>query len=166
MAENAKAARRRERQQMLAELRQGERSGAVIERSGAVIERSGAVIERSGAVIERSGAVIERGMALDDGSPRLVAADIFRKAASLGGHLVVGIVAPLGASTGRSRRVPNGSFSPFEAEAAAARVVLQRMVEQATTKPTDKPSALALNKPAGRSPAIRARYSSPKKPKR
>ena len=133
--ENASHSNRRDMQRRFEALRLGERSEAVAERSEAVAERSEAVAERSEAVAERSEAVAERGPYLDGSGPSNVAADIFRRAASLGGHLVIAFVAPVGACDSRSRQGLRARPSRLEAEAAAAQLVLRRLIEQAITAP-------------------------------
>jgi hypothetical protein len=140
------AARRREQQRLerlrLAERGEGavERGEGAVERGEGAVERGEGAVERGEGAVERGEGAVERGMILDDFGSKHVAADIFRRAAGLGGHLVVAFIAPVGASSPRSRLRPLRS-SPSEAEAVAARVVVARMIEQATGKLTERPSA-------------------------
>jgi hypothetical protein len=76
--------------------------------------------ERGKTDPERGKTDPERGMGLGDFPPERVAADIFRGAASLGGHLVVAFVAPVSASSRNSRSRPANGFSTAEGLAAAA----------------------------------------------
>jgi len=133
--DDAPRSRRREIQQRFEALRLGERSEATAERSEATAERSEATAERSEATAERSEATAERGFGSSGFGPSNLAADIFRRAASLGGHLVVAFVAPVGASDLRSHQRLPARQSRLEAEAAAARLVLRRLIEQAVMGP-------------------------------
>jgi hypothetical protein len=80
----------------------------------------------------------DRGMG---SGPPYVAADIFRRAAGLGGHLVVAFIAPVGSSTARPLFRPSVPLSVSEVAAAAARAGLK--IEQATPKPTVTPNTQA-----------------------
>jgi hypothetical protein len=71
-----------------------------------------------------------------------VATDIFRRAAGLGGHLVVAFVAPIGASATMSRPRVSTRASSSEAQAAAARAHVAELIEQfkqARTKVRQQP---------------------------
>ena len=138
------AARRRDRKFAASRLTErseavAERSEGFTERSEAVAERSEAVAERSEAVAERSEAVAERGEVLDGSSPTHVAADIFRRAVGLGGHLVVAFVAPVGASSPRSRRGLGGRSVPSTKELDLAKALVERLIEEKQKPKTLKP---------------------------
>jgi hypothetical protein len=127
-------ASRREKQIQFALSRLAERGDNVIERGDNVIERGDNVIERGDNVIERGGG--PGGFCSND-----VAAEAFRKAASLGGHLVVAFVAPVSASNGRSH-FPLGVRRPRSlADTAAAQALVKRLIEQSTRMASDKRSA-------------------------
>jgi len=135
------AALRREKQLQFALARLAERSDATIERSDATIERSDATIERSDATIERGGG--PGGFGSND-----AAGETFRRAASLGGHLVVAFIAPVSASNGRSHFAPGVRRSRSQADAAAAQALVERLIEQSR-----------LGKRNAAPPAMRARVS-------
>ena len=84
---------------------------------------------------DRGGALGAGGSASARGNR--VAADIFRRAVGLGGHLVVAFVAPIGASspTSRPRFRRRASSAGTEAAAARAHVAeLREQIRQARTK--------------------------------
>jgi hypothetical protein len=68
-----------------------------------------------------------------------VTADIFRRAAGLGGHLVVAFIAPVGSSSPRSFFRPGVPVSAPEVEAAAARA--NAKIAQVVSTPTVRPVA-------------------------
>jgi hypothetical protein len=139
------AARRREQQIQFANSRLAERSDVAIERSDVAIERSDVAIERSDAAIERNGG--SSGCHAND-----VAAETFRRATSLGGHLVVAFIAPVGASNSRSRVVPSTRPWWSQADADAAEVFVRILLQQRTaslkppvsnpTRPTAAPPGM------------------------
>lgn len=75
-----------------------------------------------------------------------VASDIFRRAASIGGHLIVAFVAPINSSTA-SRRRSRTRASSSEAEAAAAGAQVAALMEQI------RQSRIKAGKQAAASPA-------------
>ena len=138
------AALRREKQLQFALSRLAERSDATLERSDATLERSDATLERSDATLERGGS--PGGFGSND-----AAAETFRRAASLGGHLVVAFVAPVSASNGRSHFAPGVRRSRSQADAAAAQALVERLIEQSTR--------MGLGKRNAATPAMRAKLS-------
>jgi hypothetical protein len=99
-------------------------------------------------------------MALDGFAPS-VAADIFQRAAGLGGHLVVAFIAPVGASSPRSRFRSGVRPSVSEVEAAGKRALVSRLIEQATPRPTERPSAPGPRKPTSESATATQTQPSP-----
>lgn len=122
------AALRREKQRQFAQSRLAERSDIAIERSDIAIERSDIAIERSDIAIERGGG--SNGFGSND-----AAAETFRRAASLGGHLIVAFVAPVSASNGRSHCAPGVRRSRSQADLAAAQALVARLIEQSRMAP-------------------------------
>ena len=115
-------AARREQQRRFAEARQAERGDYEPERGDYEPERGDYEPERGASP----------GLGRFEGASNAnhVAADIFRKAAALGGHLVVAFVAPIGASSSMSARRLRRRSSSSVSEGAAARAHVAALIEQ------------------------------------
>ena len=82
-----------------------------------------------GKALDR-GRELDRGRASDGSGANQVVQDVFRRVSNLGGHLVVAFVAPLSASNQSQGIASRVEPSSAEVEAASARALLQRLIDQ------------------------------------
>ena len=125
---------RRKQLRKFAEARQAERGDYEPERGDYEPERGDYEPERGDYEPERGDYEPERGAGRGTLSgafdPNLAAADIFRKAAGLGGHLIVAFVAPIGSSSPMPRRRSRRRASWSQSETAAASAHVAELIEQ------------------------------------
>ena len=105
---------------------------------------------------------IDRGKPqVDQGGPTQVAADVFQRAAGLGGHLIVAFIAPVGASNQETASSPADSSGPLDKESATAvadRLIAQAMLHWSATpggpkaQPTTYRKAQASKRPVYKEP--------------
>jgi hypothetical protein len=151
--ERQKQLRENERLRLLGERTEGDltRSEGDLTRTEGDLSRTEGDLTRTEGDLTRDGA---------DVGPQYVAADIFRKATALGGHLVVAFVAPVAATSPRSR-FGGGLRSPqHDAEVAAARALLRRLIEQ-VANPTETPARRKPGDSARQQATTRPRYPPP-----
>jgi hypothetical protein len=124
---------RREQQRRFAEAREAERGDYDADRGDYDADRGDYDADRGDYDADRGDYDADRGGGLDIGrsgaQASRVATDIFRRAASIGGHLIVAFVAPVGATPAPRRRLRTRASSS-EAQAAAAGVQVAALMEQ------------------------------------
>jgi hypothetical protein len=114
------------------EARLAERGDYDVDRGDYDVDRGDYDVDRGDYDVDRGDYDVDRGGALGRGAAGAcgVAADIFRRAAGLGGHLIVAVVAPIGASSPTLRRRSSPRTSSAAAEAAAANAHVAELIEQ------------------------------------
>jgi hypothetical protein len=121
------------------------------------LERGKEQLDRGKEQLDRGKEQLDRGKEqLDRGGPTQVAADIFQKAAALGGHLIVAFIAPVGASGRNVAQAPTSSFPQLDAPSAAA--VAGVLIRQAMNKFSATPGGPKVP------PAASPKAEAPKKP--
>ena len=136
-------AARREQQREFSRIRQAERGDYDADRGDYDADRGDYDADRGDYDADRGdydadrgdydadrGAALGLGRSGGAGDTNQALADIFRKAAGLGGHLVVAFVAPIGASSPMSRRRFRRRASSSVSEAAAARAHVAELAAQ------------------------------------
>jgi|SRR5687767_14328582 len=124
-----------------------ERGRTDLSRGRTDLSRGRTDLSRGRTDLSRGRTDLSRGSGAGGVTPEGVATDIFRGAASLGGHLVVAFIAPVSPSSGGSRSLPDGDLSAAEALAAAAQAewadLLELIREKRKTKANEPPQPAA-----------------------
>jgi hypothetical protein len=112
-----------------------------LQRGRTILDRGRTILDRGRTILDRGRTILKRGAGVRHVTGEDAAADIFRRAASLGGHLVVAFVAPVSASSGSSRSLPDDDSSGAAALAAVAQEQLSDDPEGTTEQRKQKANA-------------------------